>query len=140
MLLALAMEESVGTTSSGNSFSPLSMTSMANARSTEISWLQGQRPASPAPEDRPSSCRSASPWGRQDLFTFVIRPGMLHIRHFLNTWRGSHDRSHPWKQKEVDDIFMFGHRSAEVLGFHHLLGSCFVWAALTRESVLRVRS
>ena len=46
MLLALAMEDSVGTTSSGNSFSLLSMTSMANACRAEISWLQGQGPAS----------------------------------------------------------------------------------------------
>lgn len=68
---------------------------------------------------------------------------MLHIALSQTPGCGSHDRSHSWKQKEVDDIFMFGHRVPRFWGFITCLPPALSWeqrGCLTRESVLRVRS
>ena len=80
----------------------------------------------PAAEDRPSSCRSASPWGRQDLFTSCHSAWNVAYRPFTDTWL--------WLPRQESLLETEGGRrhfhvwtpSAEVLGFHHLLASCLV--------------
>ena len=100
------------------------------------SWdLLAARPRAcvPVPEDRPSSCRSASPRGRQDLFTFCHLAWNVACHPFTDTrlWLSW---SHFWKQKEVEDVFIFGPREgrgsgvsspARLLAFHGNRGAAW---------------
>lgn len=65
---------------------------------------------------------------------------MLHIALSQTPGQWLPRQESPWKQKEVDDIFMFGHRVPRFWGFITCLAPALSWeqrGCLTRESVLR---